>query len=69
VIDFIPRSDPVNEGDLVITSGLGETYPEGLVVGKVSRVQRKDADPFQTAAVEPAVDMNKLERLYLLADR
>jgi rod shape-determining protein MreC len=69
VMDYIPRDDPVNEGDLVITSGLGETFPDGLPVGKVSRVQRKDADLFQAAAVEPAVDMNKLERLYVLADR
>jgi cell shape-determining protein MreC len=44
-------------------------YPEGLVVGTVSRVQRQDADPFQAAAVEPAVEMNKLEHLYVLAGR
>jgi rod shape-determining protein MreC len=52
----------------VLTSGLGEMYPEGLVVGKVTRVERKDADPFQAAVVEPAVEMDKLERLYVLAD-
>ena len=69
VIDYIPPSEPVNEGDTVITSGLGGMYPAGLVVGRVSQVQRKDADPFQTAAVEPAVEMSKLERLYVLADR
>ena len=53
---------------MVLTSGLGEMYPEGLVVGKVARVERKDADPFQAAVVEPAVEMDKLERLYVLAD-
>jgi cell shape-determining protein MreC len=38
------------------------------VVGKVARVERKDADPFQAAVVEAAVEMDKLERLYVLAD-
>ena len=68
VIAYIPQTDGVQPGDVVITSGLGEVYPEGLVVGKVARVERKDADPFQAAVVEPAVDMDKLERLYVLAD-
>ena len=53
---------------MVLTSGLGGVFPEGLVVGKVARVERKDADPFQAAVVEPAVEMDKLERLYVLAD-
>jgi rod shape-determining protein MreC len=68
VIAYIPQTDEVETGDVVITSGLGAVFPEGLVVGKVARVERKDADPFQAAVVEPAVEMDKLERLYVLAD-
>jgi rod shape-determining protein MreC len=68
VIAFIPQTDVVQAGDVVLTSGLGEMYPEGLVVGKVDRVERKDADPFQAAVVDAAVEMDKLERLYVLAD-
>ena len=68
VIAYIPQSDVVSPGDWVLTSGLGGVYPEGLVVGKVQRVERKDADPFQAAVVEAAVAMDKLERLYVLAD-
>jgi rod shape-determining protein MreC len=69
VIAYIPQTDVVSQGDVVLTSGLGGLYPEGLVVGKVSSVERKDADPFQAAVVEPAVAMDKLERLYVLADQ
>lgn len=68
VVVHIPQTDVIKVGDVVITSGIGEVYPEGLVVGKVTRVERNEADPFQAAAVEPAVDMNKLERLYALAE-
>jgi len=68
VIAYIPQTDVVSPGDVVLTSGLGEVYPEGYVIGKVARVERKDADPFQAAVVEPAVQMDKLERLYVLAD-
>src|SRR3981081_3794986 len=41
VIAYIPQTDPVNVADMVLTSGLGEVYPEGLLVGKVTRVERK----------------------------
>jgi rod shape-determining protein MreC len=68
VIAYISQTDIVGQGDVVLTSGLGEVYPEGLVVGKVARVERKDADPFQAAVVEPAVAMDKLEHLYVLTD-
>jgi rod shape-determining protein MreC len=68
VIAYIRQDDPITQGDTVLTSGQGEVFPEGLVVGKVTRVERKDADPFQAAVVEPAVEMDKLERLYVLAD-
>jgi len=68
VIAYIPQTDVVTPGDVVLTSGLGGVYPEGLVVGKVARVERKDADPFQAAVVEAAVAMDKLERIYVLAD-
>jgi rod shape-determining protein MreC len=68
VITYIPQTDAVAQGAVVLTSGLGEMYPEGYVVGKVARVERKDADPFQAAVVEPAVEMDKLERLYVLTD-
>jgi rod shape-determining protein MreC len=68
VITYIPQTDVVQPSDVVLTSGLGEMYPEGYVVGRVARVERKDADPFQAAVVEPAVEMDKLEHLYVLAD-
>jgi rod shape-determining protein MreC len=68
VIAYIRQDDVIQQGDVVLTSGQGEVFPEGLVVGKVARVERKDADPFQAAVVEPAVEMDKLERLYVLAD-
>jgi rod shape-determining protein MreC len=68
VIAYIPQSDVVTPGDVVLTSGLGGVYPEGYLVGKVARVERKDADPFQAAVVEAAVALDKLETLYVLAD-
>jgi rod shape-determining protein MreC len=63
------REDDVREGDLVLTSGLAAMYPKGLVVGRVSRVERKPFGLFQRAEVEPAVDFSKLEEVFVILER
>lgn len=66
VMQHIPQEETVQTGDTVITSDLGGVMPEGLVVGQIVQVRRKDVDVFQEALVEPAADMKQLERLYVM---
>lgn len=55
-LNFIPQDEIVAVNDLVVTSGLEETIPSGLIVGVVTGVARDQAAPFQTATIEPLVD-------------
>ena len=66
VMQHIPQEESVQTGDTVITSDLGGVMPEGLVVGQIVQVRRKDVDVFQEALIEPAADMKQLERLYVM---
>ena len=66
VMQHIPQEESVQTGDTVITSDLGGIMPEGLVVGQVVQIRRKDVDVFQEALIEPAADMKQLERLYVM---
>jgi rod shape-determining protein MreC len=68
LMEKIPQPDRLQPGDLVVTSDLGGIFPEGLVVGGVVQVRRRDGDLFQEALVEPAVEMNRLERLDVIGD-
>jgi rod shape-determining protein MreC len=67
-MEKIPQGDRLQPGDLVITSDLGGIFPEGLAVGKVVQVRGRDGDLFQEALLEPSVEMNRLERLYVVGD-
>ena len=67
LMQHIPHDETVQTGETVITSDLGGVVPEGLVVGQVVQVRRKDADVFQEALIEPSADLRRLERLYVLA--
>jgi len=53
---FIPQDEKITINDLVVTSGLEETVPPGLVVGVITGVERDEAAPFQTATIEPLID-------------
>ena len=55
----------VQVGDEVVTSGLGASFPPGLVVGKVSSVA-KDDGMFQRVEVEPAVDVSRVRAVEVL---
>lgn len=59
-MNFIPQTEKININDLVITSGLGEIIPRGLVIGQVSEVLNKSNEIWQSATIEPLVDLNNL---------
>ena len=61
VMDYIPLEEKVAAGDIVLTSGLGGDLPRSLVVGQVTDVTKRDIDLFQSAALRPEADLNRLE--------
>jgi rod shape-determining protein MreC len=58
--------DDVEEGDLVITSGLGGIFPAGLAVGTVVSVEEGPGLSMRVS-VRPAVEMSRLEEVLVLA--
>ncbi len=52
-------------GDEVVTSGLGASFPPGLVVGKVTKINGDDG-MFQSVEVEPVVDVSRVRAVMVL---
>ncbi|NIQ39967.1 MAG: rod shape-determining protein MreC [Proteobacteria bacterium] len=67
-INYVSRRDEISVGERVITSGLGGRFPKGLIVGTVSRVEKKPYGVFQKVEVSPAVDFKKLEEVFVILD-
>jgi rod shape-determining protein MreC len=55
----------VKLGDEVVTSGLGASFPAGLVVGKITKVIGDDG-MFQSVEVEPTVDVSRVRAAMVL---
>ena len=54
--------------DRIVTSGLGGTFPAGIVVGAVASVRRRTNDVAQEAEVQSAVDFNRLETVLIITN-
>jgi rod shape-determining protein MreC len=66
-LEYLLRTEDLEEGDLVLTSGTDGVYPPGLVVGRVTGVQRQTSGMFLNAGILPAVSFAKLEEVVVLA--
>ncbi len=65
-LKFALRTDDIQPGDLLITSGLEGTFPKGVPVGTVSKVNRKSFGITQEVEVRPSVDFSKLEEVLIV---
>lgn len=57
---LIPHFELIKENDLVVTSGLEEGIPRGLIVGQIKLIKNEPEELFQEASIESAVDFGKI---------
>jgi rod shape-determining protein MreC len=67
-LEMIPPEAEVKPGELILTNGLGGTYPSNILVGQVSSVRKLQTALFQSAAVQPVVDFNNLRAVLVVTN-
>lgn len=58
----------IGYGDLIITSGMSSIYPKGIHIGTVSAVQSRQYETSLVVEVEPVVDFERLEYVFVLRE-
>ena len=64
--ELLPKEKDIQGGENVVTSPLGGIFPKGLLVGQVKEVKKSDIEPFQQAEIKPALDIQKLDFLFII---
>jgi rod shape-determining protein MreC len=67
-LQMVPQDVVLTPGELVLTSGLGGSYPAGIVVGQIITVRKRETDLFQTAAIQPAADLADLRAVLIISN-
>ncbi|HAF61038.1 MAG TPA: rod shape-determining protein MreC [Anaerolineaceae bacterium] len=67
-LTMIPTDVNLQAGEILLTSGLGGTYPADIVVGQVMNVQHKENDIFQSAVVQSEIDFSTLRAVLVITN-
>jgi rod shape-determining protein MreC len=62
----LPQGTDVKVGDTLITSGLGEIFPDGHPVAKVTNIYPDESQPFMNILAQPIARLDRLKHVLLL---
>jgi len=66
VLTYVPDTADIEEGDLLISSGLGQRFPEGYPVATVSRVEHHPGLPFAVIDATPTARLDRSRHVLLI---
>ncbi len=62
----VPHSMDIRIGDVLLSSGLGGTFPEGYPVAVVTEISRDEGRPFAQVYAEPVAQLDRIRLLVVL---
>ncbi len=66
IMKYLPRESDIQVSDIIITSGLTETYPKGLLIGRVVDIGDEFSGLSRYAVIKPAVDLSNIEEVLVI---
>lgn len=66
LFDLVSQKEVLKEGERVITSGLGGTFPANLLVGTIGEIRSGSSDLFQKASIVPGVDLRNVRIVFIV---
>jgi rod shape-determining protein MreC len=65
-LEHVAHSVDIQVGDILVSSGLGDVFPEGYPVAQVSAIVRDESRPFASISAKPFAKLDRLRHLMLL---
>jgi rod shape-determining protein MreC len=67
-LKHVEKSEDVQVGDIIVTSGLDNVFPKGFPVAKVTHVENKNYAVSLKIDVQPFVDPDRVEEVFVISD-
>jgi rod shape-determining protein MreC len=65
-IKYVARTEDIKPGDIIITSGLDQLFPKGLILGRVLKVVPQAKGSFSFIEVVPEVHLSHIEEVQVI---
>jgi rod shape-determining protein MreC len=66
ILDRVPLRSDILEGDTVLTSGYGQVFPSGLLLGTVQRIRVDKRQLTMNIEINPSLDLNRTSQLFII---
>ena len=67
-LEMVSSSAAIVDGDIILTSGLGGSFPSDIVVGQILSPSKSENDLYFSAIVQPAVDFTSLDAVLVITN-
>lgn len=64
----IPNHVDIQKGDTIITSGYSAIFPEGIVIGKITRYEIEEGGNFYEITIELSTNFKTLTHVYIVSN-
>ncbi len=68
-IKYVARNEDMRPGDIIVTSGLDQLYPKGMILGRILKVVSQVKGNFLYIEVVPECKLSRLEEVLILQKR
>lgn len=65
-LSYLKRNDDVQNGDMVVTSGLDNIFPKGFPIGTVIKIDKDEYGLGQKIEVQPVVNPSNIEEVFVV---
>jgi len=65
-INTLPINSDLKKEDIIITSGLGDRYPEGFPVGTITEISREVGNPFLEIEILPFANLKTINEVWVI---
>ena len=68
ILNYVPITEDIKLGDVIITSGNSAIYPKGIEIGYVSKVEEPPAALFKLIEITTSVNLNNLDDSFIIGN-
>jgi len=66
IMKYLPKDADIRVSDLIITSGLTEAYPKGLLIGSVVNIGEEFSGLSRYCQIKPVVNLSSIEEVLII---
>ncbi|MCC7203126.1 MAG: rod shape-determining protein MreC [Nitrospirae bacterium] len=65
-LNYIMTDADVQNGDIIITSGMDGVFPQGIIIGRITRVEKPQNRLFQSVELIPEVNLSLVKEVMVI---